>query len=89
MNCTGSLILHRDGAVAGCTNDDDDQEGCAGREARHEGDPTTCVVWFGGYNYCGIHSHARSAGDPYRANYYVGSTCLERDLPVHSFEIGA
>jgi hypothetical protein len=54
MNCTGSLILHRDGKVAGCTNDED-QEGCAGREARHEGDPTTCVVWFGGCNYCGVH----------------------------------
>jgi hypothetical protein len=54
MNCPGSLILHRDGTVAGCTNDDD-ADGCCGRTARHEGDPTTCVAWWVGCNYCGVH----------------------------------
>ena len=34
--CSGALILHRDGTIAGCTNDDD-QDGCAGRELHHEG----------------------------------------------------
>jgi hypothetical protein len=53
-NCSGSLILHRDGTVAGCTNDDD-QDTCAGRELRHEGDPAACTDWFGGCNYCGVH----------------------------------
>ena len=52
--CPGSLIVHRDGAVAGCTNDDD-QDGCAGLELRHEGDPTACIDWFDGGNYCGVH----------------------------------
>jgi hypothetical protein len=51
--CSGSLIVHRDGTVAGCTNDDD-SDGCAGRDLRHEGDPTRCVEWFGGCNYCGV-----------------------------------
>jgi len=44
MNCSGSLIFHRDGTVAGCTNDDD-ADGCTGRDARHESDPTNCVAW--------------------------------------------
>ena len=45
--------LRRDGTVAGCTSDDD-RDGCSGRGERHEGDPTSCVEWFGGGNYCGI-----------------------------------
>ena len=47
--CPGSLIVHRDGTVAGCTNDDD-EDGCRGRDPRHEGDPTVCVDWWGGCN---------------------------------------
>jgi hypothetical protein len=39
--CPGSLIVRRDGTTAGCTNDDD-QDGSAGRELRHEGDPVRC-----------------------------------------------
>jgi hypothetical protein len=53
-NCSGSLIRHADGTVAGCTNDDE-EDGCAGRDERHEGDPTACIDWFGGCNYCGVH----------------------------------
>jgi hypothetical protein len=52
--CPGSLILHRDGTTAGRTNDDD-ADGCAGRELRDEGDPTSCLDWFGGCHYCGVH----------------------------------
>ncbi|HEY5171586.1 MAG TPA: hypothetical protein VIK54_07650 [Acidimicrobiia bacterium] len=52
--CPGSLIVHRDGTTAGCSNDED-QDGCRGRDLRHEGDPTACVDWFGGCNYCGVH----------------------------------
>jgi hypothetical protein len=53
-SCSGSLIRHRDATVAGCSNDDD-PDGCPGHELRHEGDPTTCIDWFGGCNYCGLH----------------------------------
>jgi hypothetical protein len=53
-SCSGSLIFHRDGTIAGCSNDDD-QDGCAGRELRHEGDPKSCLDWFDGCNYCGVH----------------------------------
>jgi hypothetical protein len=45
---------YRDGTVAGRTNDDD-ADGCAGRELRREGDPTSCIDWFDGCNYCGGH----------------------------------
>jgi hypothetical protein len=52
--CPGSLIVHRDGTTAGCTNDDD-QDGCHGRDLRHQGDPNSCLDWWGGCNYCGVH----------------------------------
>jgi hypothetical protein len=52
--CPGSVIVHRDGTVAGCTNDDDEVR-CHGRDLRHEGDPAVCVGWWGGCNYCGVH----------------------------------
>jgi hypothetical protein len=52
--CPGSLVLHQDGTVAACS-EDDESEGCAGRELRHEGDPMACIDWYGGTcNYCGI-----------------------------------
>jgi hypothetical protein len=41
MTCPGSLIVHADGTVASCSLDDED--GCRGRELRHEGDPTLCL----------------------------------------------
>jgi len=48
------LIVHRDGTVAACT-EDDEPEGCRG-EVRHESDPTPCIVWMpAGCNYCGVH----------------------------------
>ena len=54
MTCSGSLILHADGTVAGCSLDDED--GCRGPELRHEGDPVLCWVWWAeGCNYCGLH----------------------------------
>ena len=35
--------------------DHSDQDGCAGRELQHEGDPTPCLVWTpAGCNYCGV-----------------------------------
>jgi hypothetical protein len=41
--CPGSLILHIDGAVTGCT-EDDEAGGCRGRDLRHERDPVVCYV---------------------------------------------
>ena len=39
-SCPGSLVLHRvDQARAGCTMDDE-REGCAGIDLRHEGEPS-------------------------------------------------
>ena len=52
--CPGSLIVHADGTVAGCT-EDDERDGCAGRELRHEGASVRCWVWsLGGCDYCGV-----------------------------------
>jgi hypothetical protein len=51
--CSGSLILHADGTIAGCTNDEDG-DGCVGIELRHQGDPHRCIDWWGECNYCGI-----------------------------------
>ena len=54
-NCPGSLILHADGTIAGCS-EDDEPDGCRGRDERHEGDPIRCWVWMGGScNVCGVH----------------------------------
>ena len=39
--CPGSLIVHTDGTVAGCTNDEL-EDGCNGADTRHQGDPLTC-----------------------------------------------
>jgi hypothetical protein len=57
--CPGSLILHRDGTVAGCRNDDD-ADGGRGRDLRQEGDPTARTDWFEGCSYCGVHWSARA-----------------------------
>jgi hypothetical protein len=52
--CPGGLILHRDGIIWGCT-EDEEREGCRGRDLRHELAPVTCFLWsFGGCSYCGI-----------------------------------
>jgi hypothetical protein len=52
--CPGSLILHADGTIAGCT-EDDERDGCRGRDERHEGDWVCCWVWsLGGCNYWGV-----------------------------------
>ncbi|MDP9334846.1 MAG: hypothetical protein M3Q30_16275 [Actinomycetota bacterium] len=52
--CPGSLILHADGTVAGCS-EDDEADGFRGRELRHEGDPVVCYVWsVAGCDYCGV-----------------------------------
>jgi hypothetical protein len=52
--CPGSLIFHADGSIAACT-EDDEPDGCRGRDERHEGDPVRCYVWsLGGCNYCGV-----------------------------------
>jgi hypothetical protein len=45
-------IIHIDGMVAGCTNDD--MQDCAGLDERHEGDPVVCWRWFSRCGRCGI-----------------------------------
>ena len=53
MTCPGALIVHAsDGSIAGCTYDDE-PEGCAGHEARHDA-RTTCLREWGSCTYCGI-----------------------------------
>jgi hypothetical protein len=42
--CSGAVILHDDGTVAGCV-EDDEPDGCRGRELRHEGSPMSCIFW--------------------------------------------
>jgi hypothetical protein len=55
VTCPGSLILHADGTVAGCS-EDDEADDCRGRELRHEGDPLVGYVWtVAGCEYCGVH----------------------------------
>jgi hypothetical protein len=52
--CPGGLILHVDCTIAGCT-EDEERDGCRGRELRHEGDPVRCYVWsLNGCTYCGV-----------------------------------
>jgi hypothetical protein len=52
--CPGSLIVHADGMIAGCT-EDDEPDGCRGYEQRHEGDEVRCWVWtLDGCNHCGV-----------------------------------
>jgi hypothetical protein len=55
-NCSGGLIHHLDGTVAGCTNDDTGD--CAGLEEHHEDAPETCWQWRGRCDRCGIVDHA-------------------------------
>jgi hypothetical protein len=50
--CSGGLILHCDGTIAGCTNDE--TEDCAGLEERHQGPPETCWKYWGRCDRCGI-----------------------------------
>jgi hypothetical protein len=53
--CPGSLIVHADGTVAGCS-EDEEPDGCRGRDFRHEGDPVLCYVWsLAGCDHCGLH----------------------------------
>ena len=57
VTCPGSLIVHADGTVAGCT-EDDERGGCRGRgrDERHDGSPKRCIEWFlDGCDYCGVH----------------------------------
>jgi hypothetical protein len=42
---SGGLVVHLDGSVAGCANDDDiDGGGCVDGSARHTGEPTRTVL---------------------------------------------
>jgi len=53
--CPGSLIVHADGKVAACT-EDDELGGCRGRDERHDGGTVRCINWFAdGCDYCGVH----------------------------------
>lgn len=53
--CVGLLILHEDGTVAACS-EDEENERCGGQELRHEGEPKLCWRWWrGDCNRCGIH----------------------------------
>src|SRR4051794_7772159 len=74
-SCSGSLIVHADGTVASCTNDDD-SGGCAGRELRHDLAPRRCVDWWCECNYCGVHSHG--ARSQYRSR--TGILCVRMSL---------
>jgi hypothetical protein len=52
--CPGSLIVHTDGTVAACSNDEL-EGGCNGADARHQGDPRVCWrYWAEGCNHCRI-----------------------------------
>ncbi len=49
-----ALIVHADNTVMSCT-DDDERDGCRGRDLRHEGDLVRCWEWaLTGCNYCGV-----------------------------------
>jgi hypothetical protein len=51
VRCPGSLIFRADGTVAGRT-EDDEADGCVGRDVAYDGDPVRCYVWLlGGCNY--------------------------------------
>jgi hypothetical protein len=43
--CPGSLIVHADGTVAVCS-EDDERDGCRGRNERHDGGKVRCIKWF-------------------------------------------
>jgi hypothetical protein len=54
--CPGALIVHADVTVMACT-EDEEPEGCRGRDLRHEGDAIRCWTrTLTGCNYSGIHS---------------------------------
>jgi hypothetical protein len=56
VSCPGSLIVHDDGTVAGCT-EDRERDGCRGRDELHDGSPVRCIKWFEcGCDYCGVHN---------------------------------
>ena len=55
--CPGSLVLHRGGNIAGCS-EDDERDGSPGLELHHEGDPQECWRVFDGCDVCGIHQAA-------------------------------
>jgi hypothetical protein len=55
MTCPGSLIVHADGTIAGCT-EDDEPGGCRGRDERHDTGPVCCIEAYAeGCNGCGVH----------------------------------
>ena len=52
--CPGSLIAHADNTDMRCT-EDDERDGCRGRDLRHEGDPVRCWEWtLTGCDCCGV-----------------------------------
>jgi hypothetical protein len=52
--CPGALIVHADDTVMGCT-EDDERDGCRGRDLRNEGGPVRCwTLTLTGCNYCGV-----------------------------------
>jgi hypothetical protein len=76
----GGLIVHAYGTVAGCT-EDDEQEGCRGRELRHEGDPLRVHRLLGiGDWEDGI--VARYAILPARSRVWIGARSNVH--PIHS-----
>ena len=52
-NCSGGLIQHVDGTIAGCTLDED-EDSCVGLDERHEDAPEICWQWWGRCDRCGI-----------------------------------
>ena len=52
-----SLIVHADGTIAGCT-EDDERDGCFGRDERHDGCTERCINWYRDRcDYCGAWLH--------------------------------
>ena len=46
VTCPGSLIVHADGTIAGCT-EDDERDRCRGRSERHDGGTERCIGALG------------------------------------------
>jgi hypothetical protein len=52
--CPGALIVQADDTVMACS-EDEEPDGCRGRDLRHEGDAIRCWTWtLSGCNYCGV-----------------------------------
>jgi len=51
--CPGGRIVHLNGEIAACT-EDDEPDGCTGRHAVHNLSPRQCFDEWGSCAYCGV-----------------------------------